>query len=98
MKDIIKASFFQKIVLPALLAILLFIISIYIFIIPAFENNAIAEKKTMLNELTNTAWSILNKYYKDEKKGLISHEEAQEKAKFEIEALRYGFDKKIIFG
>ena len=97
MKDIIKASFFQKIVLPALLAILLFIISIYIFIIPAFENNAIAEKKTMLNELTNTAWSILNKYYKDEKKGLISHEEAQEKAKFEIEALRYGFDKKDYF-
>ena len=63
MKKFFKASFFQKIVLPAMLAILLFIISVFFFIIPTFENNAMSEKKIMLHELTNTAWSILNKYH-----------------------------------
>jgi len=93
----IKVSFFQKIVLPALLAILLFIVSIYAFIIPRFEKNAIEQKKIMLNELTNTAWSILKKYNNDEKNGILLLEEAQKKAISEIEALRYGTDKKDYF-
>ncbi len=97
MKRIIKAGFFQKIVLPSLLAIVLFVIAAFAFIVPTFENNAILQKKTMLNELTNTVLSILSKYHNDEIKGLISTEEAQSKAKDEIEALRYGVDKKDYF-
>lgn len=97
MKNILKASFFKKIVLPSFLAIILFIISVFAFVIPAFENNAIVQKKEMLNELTNTAWSILNKYNIDYEKGILSLEEAQKKAISEIEALRYGSDKKDYF-
>ncbi len=97
MKKVIKASFFQKIVLPAMMAILLFILSVYMFIIPAFENSAIEQKRIMLHELTNTAWSILHKYHLDEATGLISIDEAQQKAIGEIEALRYGPDKKDYF-
>jgi len=114
MKNILKASFFKKIVLPIypLLSFFLMIlmsqsgrkfelfllfISVFAFVIPAFENNAIVQKKEMLNELTNTAWSILNKYNIDYEKGIISLEEAQKKAISEIEALRYGSDKKDYF-
>jgi len=97
MKKVIKASFFQKIVLPAVLAILLFVISVYAFIIPAFENNAIEQKRVMLHELTNTAWSILQKYHNDASKGLLSIDEAKQKAVSEVEALRYGLDKKDYF-
>jgi signal-transduction protein with cAMP-binding, CBS, and nucleotidyltransferase domain/PAS domain-containing protein len=97
MKKVKKASFFQKIVLPAVLAILLFVISVYAFVIPTFENNAIEQKRTMLHELTNTAWSILQKYHNDASKGLLSLEEAKQKAVSEVEALRYGIDKKDYF-
>ncbi|MFO7656674.1 MAG: DUF294 nucleotidyltransferase-like domain-containing protein [Bacteroidales bacterium] len=97
MRQLIKARFFQRIVLPALLAILMFVVSVFAFVIPAFERNAISQKKNMLLELTNTVWSILNKYHTDEINGLITLEEAQKKAVTEIEALRYGPDKKDYF-
>jgi len=97
MKKYIKASFFQKIVLPAMLAIVLFMASVFAFIIPAFESNAIEQKRNMLHELTNTAWSILQKYHLDEQKGLLTLQEAQQKAIAEVEALRYGADKKDYF-
>ena len=97
MKKIIKASFFQRIVVPAVLAILLFVVSVFGFIIPAFENNAIDQKRIMLHELTNTAWSVLHNYHNDAIKGFLTHEEARQKALAEVEALRYGADKKDYF-
>ncbi len=97
MKNLIKASFLQRIVLPAVLAILLFVVSVFGFVIPAFENNAIEQKRLMLNELTNTAWSILNNYHQEAASGLLSHDEARAKAIAEVEALRYGPDKKDYF-
>jgi PAS domain S-box-containing protein len=97
MKRIIRAGFFQKIVLPAMLAIILFVISLYVFVIPSFERSAIEQKRQMLHELTNTAWSILDKYHNDAVAGLVTHDEAQQLAITEIEALRYGRDEKDYF-
>jgi len=97
MKKLLKEGFFRKILIPALLAIIMFIISVFAFVIPSFKNNAIQQKQIMLQELTNTAWSILKKYQLDEKKGLLTTQEAQNKAIIEIEALRYGSDKKDYF-
>lgn len=93
----IRISFFLKIVLPALLALLFFVLSVFLVIIPAFERSALDQKRVMLSELTNTTWSILSKYHSDEIKGIITTEEAQFKAKTEIEALRYGSRKKDYF-
>ncbi|MHC1780960.1 MAG: DUF294 nucleotidyltransferase-like domain-containing protein [Bacteroidales bacterium] len=93
----IRISFFLKIVLPALLALLFFVLSVFLVIIPAFERSALDQKRVMLSELTNTTWSILSKYHSDEIKGIITTEEAQFKAKTEIEALRYGNRKKDYF-
>ncbi len=97
MRKRIRIGFFLKIVLPALLALLFFLLSVSLFIIPTFERNALDQKRLMLNELTNTTWSILSKYHSDELNGIMSVQEAQSKAKTEIEALRYGREKKDYF-
>ncbi|MHC1776864.1 MAG: DUF294 nucleotidyltransferase-like domain-containing protein [Lentimicrobium sp.] len=97
MRKLFTARFFQKIILPALLAILLFVLSVFFIIIPAFERNALEQKRMMLHELTNTAWSILEKYHNDEAKGLLSAETARQNAKEEIKVLRYGAGKKDYF-
>lgn len=97
MRKLFTARFFQKIILPALLAILLFILSVFFIIIPAFERNALEQKRLMLHELTNTAWSILLKYHNDEVNGLLTADIARQKAVEEIEMLRYGPEKKDYF-
>jgi len=97
MRKLFTARFFQKIILPALLAILLFILSVFFIIIPAFERNALEQKRLMLHELTNTAWSILLKYHNDEASGLLTADIARQKAIEEIEVLRYGPEKKDYF-
>ncbi|MBE0674103.1 MAG: cache domain-containing protein [Bacteroidales bacterium] len=97
MKNIIRADFFRKIVLPAMLAIILFVISLFAFVIPTFERNAVEQKKQMLHELTNTAWSILDKYSSDAASGVAGLAEAQAAAVAEIEALRYGREDKDYF-
>jgi len=97
MRKLFTAHFFLKIILPALLAILLFILSVFLIIIPAFERNALEQKRLMLHELTNTAWSILLKYHNDEASGLLTADIARMKAIEEIEVLRYGPEKKDYF-
>lgn len=92
-----SSGFFRKIVMPAVLALTLFVLSMFLFILPAFESNAIEQKKTMLHELTNTAWSILYKYNNDYLKGILSAEDARQFAIEEVRALRYGLDKKDYF-
>ncbi|HBX52799.1 MAG TPA: hypothetical protein DEH02_17170 [Bacteroidales bacterium] len=96
-KKLYKANFFQKIVLPALLAILLFIISVFAFIIPAFKENVVEEKRKMIMELTNSAWSLLKKYQDDVEQGIVTLENAKNQAKQTIESLRYGDDNKDYF-
>ncbi len=97
MKKYNRIGFFLKIILPAMLALLFFIFSLFKFILPSFEKTAIDQKGVMLHELTNTTWSILLKYQTDESKGLLSREGAQSSAIAEIESLRYGIDKKDYF-
>ena len=65
-------SFFVKIIVPTFLTIALFIISIFSIIIPSFEKNMLDRKREMIRELVNTAWAIIEKYERIEKKGNIS--------------------------
>ena len=97
MRSLFRAGFFRRIVVPALLAIIMFVVTVFAFVIPAFKKSAMQQKQSMLLELTNTAWSILQKYHKDQSAGLLPIEEARQKAIAEIEALRYGGDKKDYF-
>lgn len=97
MKRIIRAGFFRRIMLPAMLAIFLFVISLFAYVVPTFERNAMEQKKKMLRELTNIAWSILDKYNRDVENGSLLLDEAQAAAIEEIESLRYGPEEKDYF-
>lgn len=89
--------FFSGIVIPSILAIVLFIISMYIFIIPSFENTIMNKKREMIRELVNTTWNLIEDYNQDYKDGLISLDEAQQLAINKIESIRYGDENKDYF-
>jgi PAS domain S-box-containing protein len=88
---------YLKIILPTILTILLFILTIFLIIIPRFQQNIMTGKREMIKELTNSAWSILSKYENDEKEGLLTREEAQNTARSRIQYLRYGEENKDYF-
>ena len=90
-------KFFLSIVLPSILAIGLFILSMFIFILPSFEKNIMDKKKEMISELTNTAWSLLEEYDKEYKNQNFTLDEAQKMAAFKIEKIRYGAEYKDYF-
>ncbi|MBM3404250.1 MAG: PAS domain-containing protein [Bacteroidetes bacterium] len=88
---------YLKIILPTILSILLFILTIFLIIIPHFQQNIMNGKREMIKELTNSAWSILAKYEKDEKEGILTREMAQKNAISRIQYLRYGEENKDYF-
>jgi signal-transduction protein with cAMP-binding, CBS, and nucleotidyltransferase domain/PAS domain-containing protein len=90
-------KYFLKILLPTIVTILLFILTIFFIVIPHVRENIMNGKREMIKELVNSAWSILAKYENDEKAGLISREEAQQTAISRIQYLRYGEDNKDYF-
>jgi PAS domain S-box-containing protein len=90
-------KFFYRIILPAFLAVLLFIITLFYIVIPVFEQGIMDRKREMIRELTNSATSILEKYHKDELEGILTREEAQLTAISRIQYLRYGEENKDYF-
>jgi len=94
-KDINR--FLVGIVFPSILAVLLFILSMYVFIIPAFEQNIMDKKREMLSELVNTTWSLIEEYHQDYTDSLISLQEAQDLSIKRIEKIRYGNESKDYF-
>lgn len=92
-----KAGFFVNIVLPSALAVVLFIATLFWFVIPSFESAMLDRKREMIKELTNASTSILDKYYKDETDSLLSREDAQKTAISRIQYLRYGDENKDYF-
>jgi PAS domain S-box-containing protein len=91
------SSFRPRIVLPSILAIVLFIVAIWGMILPFIENILVDRKRDMIRELTHTALSLLAAAEREERAGRITRGEAQEKAKVQIGALRYGNDGKDYF-
>ena len=92
-----KKQFFIRIILPTLLVFSLFTISIFVIILPAFENNMLERKREMINELTNSAWSILEEFHQKEQIGELSSEVAKQYAITSIQYLRYGDERKDYF-
>ncbi len=92
-----KFSFFIRILLPTFLTIGLFIASLFIVFIPQFEKAVMDRKREMIKELTNSACSILDKWYEAESQGKVGRNDAQEIAKNEIISLRYGEGLKDYF-
>ncbi len=92
-----KRNFFIRILLPTFLTILLFIVVFFALFIPQFENTILDRKREMIRELTNSAWSILDKWHLAEKRGEVTIEKAQEMAISQVQGLRYGEESKDYF-
>jgi PAS domain S-box-containing protein len=92
-----KRSFYLSIVLPSSLTIVLFIASIYMFIIPFFENAIMEDKKETIAELTNTAISLIQEYENEYSDSPLNLKEAQELAKERVAQIRYGSEEKDYF-
>lgn len=90
-------SFAVRLVVPTVIAMILFIGSIFIFVLPVFETGMLNQKKLMLKELTATAISIANHYSSLEKQGKLTREEAEAATVDEIKKMRYGSQNKNYF-
>jgi signal-transduction protein with cAMP-binding, CBS, and nucleotidyltransferase domain len=88
---------FIGIILPSIVAIFLFFLSVWLFIIPIVEKNMMDNKKEMIGELTNTAWSLIDEFYQDYTDSIYTKAEAQQLATSKIELMRYGNDGKDYF-
>lgn len=90
-------KFFVSIVLPSILAILLFVITFFVMIIPQFEKNLMDARKETIKELTQSAWSIIKEHHDSYADSLLTLEDAQQKAAHQIEKMRYGQGGKDYF-
>lgn len=90
-------KFFLSIIAPSILAIMLFIISFFAIIIPQFEKGMMTQKKKMIRELTNSAWSIMQEQNQNYQNGVITLDSAKHLASHQIELMRYGIDRKDYF-
>ncbi len=91
------ASFLLRIVLPAVLAVALFMLAVFLVLIPSVKHELLEGKKETTQELTRAAVSILNEYYAEETAGRLTREQAQLEAAERIELLRYGDEDKDYF-
>ena len=89
--------FFMKIIFPTILAISLFIVVIFAVIVPAFETNSLNHKREMIRRLTESAWSVLQRYHQAQQQGALTAQAARQQAIEEIRHLRYGPDGKDYF-
>jgi PAS domain S-box-containing protein len=89
--------FVLKILLPAVLALGLFVISLYQFIIPHFEDIILGRKREMIRELTFSAWHVLDRFHAEQRAGTMDEAEAKAAAIAQVSHLRYGDEGKDYF-
>ena len=86
-----------RIFLPVVLTVLLFIMTIFLLILPATEERMMEGKREVIRELVASVWSSLDDYARQERKGVITRDQAQALAIEHIRGLRYGRDFKDYF-
>lgn len=86
-----------RIFLPVVLTVLLFIMTIFLFILPATEERMMEGKREVIRELVASVWSSLDGYARQERQGAMTRDQAQALAIEHIRGLRYGRDFKDYF-
>ena len=86
-----------RIIIPVALTIILFILTIFLFIIPRMESSMMDGKRETTRHLTETAWSVLDFFHNQAIHGTLSMDQAQQAAVALLEQLRYGDDRKDYF-
>ena len=78
-------------------SVVLFGMTVFLFVLPAVEEAIMAKKQEMLRELTSVAMKVIGIYYDLERTGSLSRREAQEGAIEAIRNLKYGAEDKDYF-
>jgi PAS domain S-box-containing protein len=86
-----------RIILPVMLTVVLFTGTIFLLILPILEARMMDDRRVLLRELNETAWSLLSAYQAKEHAGEITRREAQAGAIETLRALRYGPESKDYF-
>ena len=89
--------FVLRILMPTLLAVILFAAALFAVFIPSLEESLMERKRDTIRELTNIAFGILTEYETDARQGRLTLAEAQFGAADRIRNLRYGAEGKDYF-
>ena len=89
--------YFISIVVLSFLIVGLFILSIYIVILPRFEKTILTGKKEMISELTQSVCSLIEEYHQEAETFQISLDSAQAMALERVQKMRYGQELKDYF-
>ena len=95
--NIFKERDCYKLILPSLLAVILFVVSVFGIILPGFKDSLMERKKETLQELTRAAWNILDDHQQKVETGELPLAESQIQAISHIKSLRYGSEDKDYF-
>ena len=86
-----------RIILPVILTVALFTGTIFFLILPILEARMMDQRRLMIRELNETAWSLLSALQEKERSGEATRREAQAQAIETLRSLRYGPDAKDYF-
>jgi PAS domain S-box-containing protein len=93
----IRGVFFIKIIVPAILVIVLFVVSFSLIFLPMVEKGFMDRKREMIRELTNSVWSIIDEYHQESRRGNLTEEMAREMVINRVRSIRYGDESKDYF-
>lgn len=86
-----------KMSIPPILAVCLFVGTVFAIILPSFDSGIMERKKDTTVQLIDVAIGILTHFENKAASGLISQQEAKALAVLEIRGLRYGKEQKDYF-
>ena len=86
-----------RVIIPVVMTLALFILSMFFLLIPAMERQMMTQKRNMIRNLTDTCWSLLNVYHERVKSGELSLKESQNRVIESLRGLRYGPEGKDYF-
>jgi len=89
--------YFISVVVLSLLTVGLFVLSIFVVILPRFEKTILAGKKEMISELTQSVCSLIEEYHQEAENFQISLDSAQMLALERVRKMRYGDELKDYF-
>lgn len=94
---VLSPGFYLRIVLPTVLAAVLFTLASFLIIVPLFREGMMNQKRMMIRELSLTAVSAIDFFMDREAAGQLSRDEARRSAAEAVAGLRYGVDNKDYF-
>ncbi len=85
------------IILPAVLSVVLFFMTIFFIVLPAMESALMAQRRALIREMTQLAWDTLDQYHKKYTSGQFTEAEAKKLAIEHVRHMRYGPELKDYF-